>query len=1395
MDTRRPQQGPPLPERASDAPGWPAHASGSGGSTPRSGSHADDPTIVSDSAPRSGDDSGIEITKSLIQGYALQEEIHRGGQGVVYRATQISTKRRVALKVLLEGPFASASARMRFEREIELAASLQHPNIVTILDSGVSEGRYYFAMEYIDGERLHNYLDISKPNITDTLKLFARVCAAVNFAHQRGVIHRDLKPSNILVTADGQPHVLDFGLAKASSLPEPTQTTVAVLSTSGQMLGTLAYMSPEQAAGSINVDVRSDVYSLGVIFYEGLLGQPPYETNAPLGEILRRIAEDEPMAPRLLRARSRYGADIDDEIETILLKALEKDPNRRYQTAGDLGSDIMRYLAGDPIEAKRASGLYMLKKTVRRYRWQAITALALLSMLVVFLVVFATLYSRESYYREKAEFASVQEKEARDAALLEKQAAIDARGEAERNAREAERSAREARESAEKLRRALAHQKVQSGQIAITRGDYSAAREHFWNAFNDDPGDPTALWALRQYYMDTGDIGSLPLPGDAGPTALSSDATRFATPRLNGIAVYALDGGRLLAWYPTPAAPTAITIAGEGVIAGGPGWVRGWRGDDLTPDLVANFSAWILPSHIAGSFDESVFVISGVELLRWRGGRVESVRLPGEAVAAPAYLRASDALVIPTAGGTWVARGADKRLALAPLTLPNGAAPTAICAGPGDVIAVAAGDVFAATLADGLRGEWTTLANGVADVALLDADLPNRRCLVAGPTGEAVLYVDGRLAHRWRIDDRPLIATRLTGPAQILTIDADRLATRWQQPDGQDARRVVVDEPAVAWTVSRDSTVGLMMGQSGMLRLLEFGDEPRQTPIRLPGVRPFLRRSAPEDLRLANSANGEVSAVQLGSRLWLMRRGQTRPTPTRWNNRQTPVLRSIALSDAGTLLALYSRTAVGDAQAISFARIDPDRLTDIRTTRTALAQESRVRIVGSSIRAFDFFPGSENLLVARANGELLLLSPGANNAADGPDPYVWLSIDGAPMDLAFDPAGVTLAVATEDGAVRLFSALDTSARGVIRASAPVASMSFAPDGSVLMLRLTNGELSLYDMESLSLIATWQMDNDSSNPMAAWVGDGDAMLLSHADQIWVYEKSRVDASLRRDRNFATLNRIRDLIESNGFHAAWHTASTALLSDPTLREATLMDISLNALRRRSGLVPDEWMTTVSCNAEPLGLLALSQAAYTGERFDLAFEILRQVGVMLDGAVDAYSAWRLADCAYLTGDYRYAADTLGAIASRPDFHPQDLPRITVERVAALRLMDDPQAAAVLDAFLQRDVVSEFHDPVSNMATQVIGEYLLGRQGESQFLANVRAFLSVFADKWLYYLDDVQFFAGEVARARGATADARSRYMDCIDLSRDAWPANWARYRLKQLETRPTEPAVEPQ
>lgn len=346
--------------------------------------------------------------EGIIAGYEIKEELSRGGQGIVYRAIQRSTKREVAIKVLLEGPFASRDARRRFEREIELVAGFKHPNIVTVFDSGMmSDGRQYCVMDHVSGIRLDRYIADHCLGIKEALGLFVMVCDAVNYAHRRGVIHRDLKPSNILVDEQGQPRVLDFGMAKQLDDPGDTQLTAI-----GIVAGTLPYLSPELARRNhSDVDIRTDVYSLGVVLYEILTGRYPHSMSGDIIEVLKRIADTPPISPsrttRSLQTNAGKGPRIEPlpsrghrerlnpDVGTILLKALAQSQEHRYQSAGDMARDIRHYLDGEPIEARGDSTWYALKMGVRRYKWPVAAAALFILLITGSAIALALIYGRQ----------------------------------------------------------------------------------------------------------------------------------------------------------------------------------------------------------------------------------------------------------------------------------------------------------------------------------------------------------------------------------------------------------------------------------------------------------------------------------------------------------------------------------------------------------------------------------------------------------------------------------------------------------------------------------------------------------------------------------------------------------------------------------------------------------------------------------------------------------------------------------------------------------------------------------------------------------------------------------------------------------------------------------------
>lgn len=340
------------------------------------------PTEVAEQAPTSapsGPPPGIDIP-----GYELAEELQRGGQGVVFRATQTRTGRPVAIKLMRDGPYAGAPERARFEREIRVLARLRHPYIVPIYDSGEASGWQYFVMDYIAGLPLDEFVAARGLTPRQTLILFVRVCDAVDAAHVRGVIHRDLKPANIRVDDSGVPHVLDFGLAKQPDSDEPD----ADRTLTGQFVGSLPWASPEQVSDDPgSVDMRSDVYSLGVILYRLLTGRHPYPLEGGVRAVIERISAFPPRNPSSLRR------ELDDELDTLVLKCLAKEPERRYQSAGELARDIRNYLTGRAIDAKRDSGWYVLRKQLRRHRFALLAAAAFVGLLLLSSLVAWSLYA------------------------------------------------------------------------------------------------------------------------------------------------------------------------------------------------------------------------------------------------------------------------------------------------------------------------------------------------------------------------------------------------------------------------------------------------------------------------------------------------------------------------------------------------------------------------------------------------------------------------------------------------------------------------------------------------------------------------------------------------------------------------------------------------------------------------------------------------------------------------------------------------------------------------------------------------------------------------------------------------------------------------------------------
>jgi serine/threonine protein kinase len=384
---------------------------------------------------------GEESIGTRIGRYKLLQKIGEGGWGVVYRAEQEEPVRRsVALKIIKLG-METKSVIARFEAERQALAMMDHPNIARVYDAGATDrGPPYFVMELVRGVKITSYCDQHRLGIRERLDLFIQVCHAIQHAHQKGIIHGDIKPSNIMVTLnDGVPvpKVIDFGIAKAT---EARLTDRLLFTAYAQLIGTPAYMSPEQAdVNSVDTDTRSDIYSLGVLLYELLTGVTPFDAKqlleSGLDEMRRILREKEPARPsvrlasllnaELIRTAGdrqveghRYATLLRGDLDWIVMKALEKDRSRRYETANGLALDIQRHLNNEPVMARPPSRLYRFRKLVRRNRVVFAAGGAVAAALVIGLGTSTWLFLREREAHQRAVAAEQQQARLREGAEL-----------------------------------------------------------------------------------------------------------------------------------------------------------------------------------------------------------------------------------------------------------------------------------------------------------------------------------------------------------------------------------------------------------------------------------------------------------------------------------------------------------------------------------------------------------------------------------------------------------------------------------------------------------------------------------------------------------------------------------------------------------------------------------------------------------------------------------------------------------------------------------------------------------------------------------------------------------------------------------------------------------------
>lgn len=483
-------------------------------------------------------DQSILSAGTRINSYTIRGVIGSGGMGVVYVGEQEMPRRTVALK-LVRGGSRSERILRRFEYEAEVLGRLAHPGIAQIYEAGrwqsLEGARPFIAMEFVRGLALTQHSQRHNLTVRQRLELLAKVADAVQHAHRCGVIHRDLKPANILVGEDGQPKILDFGVARALDADQRFTTMQTGV---GQIIGTLPYMSPEQVTGDAGaVDTRTDVYALGVLMYELLTGKLPHDLKSrPIAEAARIIRDDPPA--RL----STIDRTLRGDVETIVSKALEKERSRRYQSAADLADDIRRFLNGDPILAKQDSSFYVIRKQLKRYRHAVTAGVAF----VLALIVFST-YAM--YQRRQALTALSQEAEARRVADEQRQISVYERERAD--------------DKAEELRRNL-----YASAIAFAQASYSNADvERMKRVLQACPRD---LRGWEWYYLSrlsdssdaTFDIGHMGISG----WAIAPDASAVAAwvAGEDALVVHDARSGRELFCHDAEGLPSSAAFSEDG---------------------------------------------------------------------------------------------------------------------------------------------------------------------------------------------------------------------------------------------------------------------------------------------------------------------------------------------------------------------------------------------------------------------------------------------------------------------------------------------------------------------------------------------------------------------------------------------------------------------------------------------------------------------------------------------------------------------------------------------------------------------------------------------------------------------------------------------------------------
>jgi WD40 repeat protein len=618
----------------------------------------------------------------------------------------------------------------------------------------------------------------------------------------------------------------------------------------------------------------------------------------------------------------------------------------------------------------------------------------------------------------------------------------------------------------------------------------------------------------------------------------------------------------------------------------------------------------------------------------------------------------------------------------------------------------------------------------------------------------------------------------------LLTLSSRGVLTRWNWSTLRQSRQLVFDRPVSASTISADGSTAFFMQANGATVSFRPGATP---PVRqLLSERPMasLMGTREAESRVCASGDGSVAVIQSGNNVLVSFPESANAAPIHLTP-DLPLVRDISVSRDGSTLAMLVESAEGDRQAVELRDLARERAANSRPSADLAAR--RIGLQGGHVRAVRFLSGSDELLIARLNGDLLHLSAGKASSAPSSAPDLWASLDASPYQLAFDREQSRLAAACEDATIRILSLLDLSELARINVGQQVYDLSFAPDGNVLLVR-TSEAVSLYELAHGQRVARWATADSAGHSMAGWLGLAGNLLIGDNSGVSQVDYGALDDLIRQQRSFATHAQIARSLQLADREDRWNMAERLRAEDAPAANSAEIDLVQALSGRQRSNIPSAWFSQVLESADPVAKRVLAFAAHEGGHFDWSGRALRQVQASSRPLIDAVTLMQLAECEYLEGSPADAADDFLRARGFPDADALPDIRLELETIAAFVAAGrDAQARLRVAAFAERPRPTGSDALVEFTAAQIIAHSLIGTSDESEISAGLKGAMVVFNPRWPLYADDIEFFLGEIARLKNNPAEAKARYHRCIDLARDPWPQSWARLRLTQLETAP--------